>query len=1035
MAMIRRAISQPTNEITGLDDISYKALYYGSVKVEHAESDELVNRAAGIVHHARPQRVFLIISGGFLKVIDRRSGDILQNADLEDILFFSIFSHHGVGYVSRHRSAFYCHIVKAKHHAKDFCHSITKYQQSPVRIVEAVAAKPVKKRSPDKSKSSISRIARRFSRRPGGSFAKTTSETDDVAGQAAEVASTKMELGPRRGSAPDLGRSAELPVSPTPSLESPSPNQFRHHRRRSSTSSHKPSLSALMESDDEDSVFEDDSRQPAISRVFGGWYLGSEAVSGSEGEHLVHHAAYKNMLYLSRIQDIYSSAESMDGEPVKIFISSELVRTITTDHDKSEYDEVASTLVKNVTYSCIAHSNPHRDIFAYIAFNERLGTKTCHIYRMPPGGGRDILLAVEDAQKAWEARNSNVENPFGVVDAARPSIMPPNLMQWQLQREDLEPLRILGGGQFGQVYLAHQRLRHRDGLVERAVKVLRDTATRKDEDNFVEEALTMSKLNHPNLVTFVGVVLQKKPWLAVLEYMDYGDLRTVLQACTNKSIELTLSEKLHWCFQISQACGFLANKHLVHMDIAARNCMLGLNGVVKLGDFGLTRPFDEGQLSVTLKDPHVRLPLKWVSIEGIEQHIFSEASDVWSFGVTMWEIFSKGETPYRLVRTQNIPERVREGLRLPIPEDCPMPVFMLMYSCWKQDPTERPSFSALIRSIHQELRKSGLPEHWRDIGRLVASATRRISTRHFPSMTSNQGVVDPELEKYAVLRVCPLCSMVIQHLDMTEKKIHVDFCNQEAALGMLAPVKGEKMPRPYSADFADLTKLELGSTNATPIVPHRSATLQAIHHDDDEGDEVQPTILDIPMARRISSSSIKSHDSGSASITGNSPSPNPSGGGPDAEEDEDTLYQDYNFGSYGFSTPEMPQANDPLYDQPLQGIASPAQAVPTKGMVAQRLQELRDSYIGSEASSAPSSRPTSHAYVKVSDESEDEDDNQRPEQPPPLPAREHPPVEILDRAAVAATTTIHHSEEDTGDENDDSTSFVFGFGALWTGED
>ncbi|XP_065188411.1 hepatocyte growth factor receptor-like [Sycon ciliatum] len=262
--------------------------------------------------------------------------------------------------------------------------------------------------------------------------------------------------------------------------------------------------------------------------------------------------------------------------------------------------------------------------------------------------------------------------------------------------------REIGRGAFGRVYIGNVILDKGKEPVLCAIKTLKAIKTESDVDEFLEEAVMLKDFKHPNVMSLLAVASNAKNLpMVCLEYMHYGDLRTYLRKMRGSVANLvneantTSSTKvlLSFCTQVAQGMDYLSSKNFVHRDLAARNCMLNKDMVVKVGDFGLAREIE--------KDSYYRigssrpLPVKWMSFESLKEEIFTVQSDVWAFGVVMWEIFSLGITPYSGVANHEMLELLKQNIRLPPPDDCPVGVYDMMQSCWVVCPEERPTFSLI----------------------------------------------------------------------------------------------------------------------------------------------------------------------------------------------------------------------------------------------------------------------------------------------------------------------------------------------------
>lgn len=338
------------------------------------------------------------------------------------------------------------------------------------------------------------------------------------------------------------------------------------------------------------------------------------------------------------------------------------------------------------------------DVLAYIVHKKGEPTYLCLVYHSPRGQGVIMAQTVGAAIQQAALLKAKAANPFAVTDPSREPA-PAELFQRQIHRAELKALECIGAGQFGSVYIAQQTvpMGRGDGGGDRrtrAVKLLKNAAGPADKAQFINECMAMLELQHDNVVRLIGVAIQQKPWLAVLEFCYFGDLRSVLKRCKDGGLEVFSGEYLNFATQAAAGCAHIASKRLVHMDLALRNLLLTYKNVVKVADFGLTRKLAPGQNCIPVKD-QVKLPIRWVALEGFTRREFSEKSDVWACGILIWEMFTGGDLPYTGLKTSDIAQKVYHGLRLTRPPNCPEDIFGVLNSCWLAEPEERPSFDKM----------------------------------------------------------------------------------------------------------------------------------------------------------------------------------------------------------------------------------------------------------------------------------------------------------------------------------------------------
>lgn len=218
----------------------------------------------------------------------------------------------------------------------------------------------------------------------------------------------------------------------------------------------------------------------------------------------------------------------------------------------------------------------------------------------------------------------------------------------------------------------------------------------------------MSQFNHTNILRLLGVCLLNEPHYLILELMEGGDLRSYLigaRPTHNHRELLNVTSLLDISLDASKGCAYLERKRFVHRDIAARNCLVSVksytdpNRVIKIGDFGLAR--DVYKNDYYRKKGEGLFPVRWMSPESLTDGIFNKYSDVWAFGVLLWEIMTLGKLPYPTYTNHEVLSYINAGGRLPLPTGCPKSLYNLMMDCWKKGPNERPSFQDLQETLHK----------------------------------------------------------------------------------------------------------------------------------------------------------------------------------------------------------------------------------------------------------------------------------------------------------------------------------------------
>ncbi|XP_055508615.1 protein-tyrosine kinase 6-like [Leucoraja erinacea] len=257
---------------------------------------------------------------------------------------------------------------------------------------------------------------------------------------------------------------------------------------------------------------------------------------------------------------------------------------------------------------------------------------------------------------------------------------------WERPRSEFTLTEKLGSGHFGKVYAGYW-----NDTVQVAIKMVEvDLMTERD---FQMETQIMKRLQHPHLMSLYATCTTSDPFYIVTELMEYGSLLNYLRS--NEGSYLNLECLLDMTVQVAKGMEYLESQNYIHRDLAARNILVGENHSCKIADFGLARIIRDG----TYVSLSTAIPYKWTAPEAIEFGYFSVKSDVWSFGILLYEVITYGKTPYPGMANQEVVRVVSRGYRMPCPDGCPNTLHQVMLSCWECAAAQRPSFATLVKTL------------------------------------------------------------------------------------------------------------------------------------------------------------------------------------------------------------------------------------------------------------------------------------------------------------------------------------------------
>ncbi|XP_068733704.1 tyrosine kinase receptor Cad96Ca-like [Montipora capricornis] len=282
---------------------------------------------------------------------------------------------------------------------------------------------------------------------------------------------------------------------------------------------------------------------------------------------------------------------------------------------------------------------------------------------------------------------------------------------WEVTREDVKVEKIIGKGAFGQVAKGTAKnLPFHSDTTTVAVKMLKANAPESDKRDLKSELELMKTLKpHPHVIKLLGCVTETDPLLVLIEYVPYGDLLGYLRKSRGLNdtyykdpdikpqTSLTSQQLMKFAWQIADGMSYLSLRKIIHRDLAARNVLVGETETCKVTDFGMAR--DVQQENIYERKTRGRLPVKWTAYESLLYGIYTTKSDVWSYGVVLYEIFTVGGSPYPRMDGKKIASLLQEGYKMPKPQHVDNDLYQIMMNCWQNEPEARPSFADLTQQL------------------------------------------------------------------------------------------------------------------------------------------------------------------------------------------------------------------------------------------------------------------------------------------------------------------------------------------------
>ncbi|XP_002736738.1 discoidin domain-containing receptor 2-like [Saccoglossus kowalevskii] len=387
------------------------------------------------------------------------------------------------------------------------------------------------------------------------------------------------------------------------------------------------------------------------------------------------------------------------------------------DDPEGDVPWVSKRSLPEIPPTCVENSGCSSRIYAEPDITKSTGHSSKSNFLQQPYAETDVI-------HKFNIQGVSGNNIYSVPSASLEKLTNLNPVAPEINMEDLEFLEVLGDGQFGQVHLCeieNHELLNGNGANKQtnilvAVKMLRKDANKNARSDFMTEIKIMSQLHHDNIVRLLGKCTKEEPWCMIVEYMPNGDLNQFLfdrdlDTQINgaaKSQPISFEDLIYIVKQITDGMQYLSSLNFVHRDLATRNCLVGQRYRIRIADFGMSRSLYSADYYKI--EGKAILPIRWMAWESILYGKFSTNSDVWAYGVTLWEIFTLAkEQPYSDLTDQQVIENTGEYYRntgeeviLDRPSACPKDIYCYMKQCWRRDTETRPTFDYLDGIFQQK---------------------------------------------------------------------------------------------------------------------------------------------------------------------------------------------------------------------------------------------------------------------------------------------------------------------------------------------